>query len=702
MNTNFTIKNFRVFDENGVSVELKPITILTGCNSSGKSSIARAMLLLNSFLSQIRKAIENDEPIELDKYKIDFTTYPNNQLGRYDRIVHEESNSHSITMAYTTYSLMLSKEVEIELVFDSNKNDELNNAYLQSITIKVGEDVFYSSNKNGKFTCNLNTIKDSCCDFLLIEQLAHNYCGLEGAYDLERKISKKNYEAQHDDIITALNDFDNQRKHDVYKYVRTTHAKNSIYSRCKADADIIIWTRENDSFFMIPVIQWLDTLSKEELLSAVQAKLLNNATKLMVTTSEKVVADYIASSFSSFSEYIKQFEKDYFNNVNVHTSHQKSPCVLDPNDLRFITNYFYGQDLIDNSKPVPLEDLDMLQNCPRRLENPKDVFKDKDKFFYVLYELLMLWNDNFTSDNSIFYTKKTEIYGATYFKHMMYTLLTTYATEVMCEVLCPDWSGNMEYVSSTRVDVKRLYSLEINYDFATLLKRYFDKKREFLDYKERVNTTDKHNYKIGSFTNYWIQKFGIGHSLLLSVDKEGLGAQIRLRKKADEDGRLLADEGYGITQLVSILLQIETAILSANGVKVNRYWGLSDLDHYDDRKFQYEINTIVVEEPEIHLHPKYQSILADMFVEACQTYNIHFVIETHSEYIIRKLQLLVSGHVENVKADLSSVSIYYINSNEDKSKQKVKRIGICRDGYLDDLFGEGFYDEATRLSRMLM
>ena len=122
MNTNFTIKNFRVFDENGVSVELKPITILTGCNSSGKSSIARAMLLLNSFLSQIRKAIENDEPIELSKYKIDFTTYPNNQLGRYDRVVHEGSDSHSITMAYTTYSLMLSKEVDVELVFDSNKN----------------------------------------------------------------------------------------------------------------------------------------------------------------------------------------------------------------------------------------------------------------------------------------------------------------------------------------------------------------------------------------------------------------------------------------------------------------------------------------------------------------------------------------------------------------------------------------------------
>ena len=91
-----------------------------------------------------------------------------------------------------------------------------------------------------------------------------------------------------------------------------------------------------------------------------------------------------------------------------------------------------------------------------------------------------------------------------------------------------------------------------------------------------------------------------------------------------------------------------------------------------------------------------------MLVEACQKYNIHFVIETHSEYLIRKLQLLVSGHVEGIIADRSRVSIYYIYSPDEKSKQKVKRIEICADGYLDDTFGEGFYDEATKLSRKLM
>ena len=62
----------------------------------------------------------------------------------------------------------------------------------------------------------------------------------------------------------------------------------------------------------------------------------------------------------------------------------------------------------------------------------------------------------------------------------------------------------------------------------------------------------------------------------------------------------------------------------------------------------------------------------------------------------------MAGHIEGIGIDRSMVSIYYINSEDDKSKQKVKRIEICSDGYLDDSFGEGFYDEATRLSRQLM
>ena len=48
-NTNpiFSLKNFRSFGEEGADFELAPITVLTGCNSSGKSSLVKAILLLS-------------------------------------------------------------------------------------------------------------------------------------------------------------------------------------------------------------------------------------------------------------------------------------------------------------------------------------------------------------------------------------------------------------------------------------------------------------------------------------------------------------------------------------------------------------------------------------------------------------------------------------------------------------------------------
>ena len=55
MKTRYTIKNFRVFDEKGATIDVNPITILTGCNSSGKSSIVKSMVLLNTYIDSIQK-----------------------------------------------------------------------------------------------------------------------------------------------------------------------------------------------------------------------------------------------------------------------------------------------------------------------------------------------------------------------------------------------------------------------------------------------------------------------------------------------------------------------------------------------------------------------------------------------------------------------------------------------------------------------
>ncbi len=723
MKTELNIKNFRVFDEKGVSFEMNPITILTGSNSSGKSSAVKAVFLLNSFLAQIKRAVANGDPIELDKYKLDFTQYPNNLLGRFDKVINGKSHNKSISIGFSVYSLILSKNVYVEFVFSADENDVLNNAYLDSLKISIDDEVFYSSSKSEPSYCNLNILKDELASFLLTEFAIHSYCRVEGTYEIEGGMTEDEYKSSVNSIIEYLRNVDKSRRDDIIRYVRFSNSCKPIIQTEK-ERIVIGKMKEDGIIFSIPLLDKLDDFDKAEVGLFINSRLMNNASDGFKAATNKIMKAYTQSEFDKFSAFFRDFEEKYLNHVicreKSFKTRTKGVRILESDELSLDCSFLILNPFDSDSFEVIWDDNsdDVAPSEEKKAAKKKKDIQNWENLelpFELLYEIVMEWNHIYensmdrkaVNDNL---AEKPYVYADSdmwdptrSIYHVTYNLLTEFAASVVNEAITPEWGGNMSYVSSSRASVNRLYTLDSKDDFSQLLQNYIEKRRIFLNSKDWTSRRPANTeYVPDSFMNSWINKFEIGKSISLVVDKEGLGVQLRLHKTATDEGRLLADEGYGITQLVSILFQIETAILSAKGKKVNRFWGLDALDKYKSDKFHYEINTISIEEPEIHLHPKYQSVLADMLVEACQRYNIHFVVETHSEYLIRKLQLLVSGHVEGVNADRSMVSIYYINSEEDKSKQKVKRIGICSDGYLDDSFGEGFYDEATKLSRQLM
>ena len=118
-----------------------------------------------------------------------------------------------------------------------------------------------------------------------------------------------------------------------------------------------------------------------------------------------------------------------------------------------------------------------------------------------------------------------------------------------------------------------------------------------------------------------------------------------------------------------------------------------------EKEIEFPVSTMTVEEPEIHLHPRFQSLLAEMFVEAYKKYNIHFIIETHSEYLIRKLQVMVAD--KNNSLISNNVSLYYAEKDENGVSTN-RKIEFLEDGRLSDSFGSGFFDEATGLSMDLL
>lgn len=90
----------------------------------------------------------------------------------------------------------------------------------------------------------------------------------------------------------------------------------------------------------------------------------------------------------------------------------------------------------------------------------------------------------------------------------------------------------------------------------------------------------------------------------------------------------LIDVGYGVSQSLPVLIE---SVLAANEKR------------------------ILIQQPEVHLHPKAQAALGTFFVDLAVNDNKEFVIETHSDYIVDRIrQEIASGRIKN-----DSVSILY-------------------------------------------
>lgn len=177
----------------------------------------------------------------------------------------------------------------------------------------------------------------------------------------------------------------------------------------------------------------------------------------------------------------------------------------------------------------------------------------------------------------------------------------------------------------------------------------------------------------------------------------GGGAIVLKLVKNDGTKTYLTDEGFGLAQLISMLINIETAILNARGVKYNNYLHQSELDGLNTLKFYYEQQTIAVEEPEIHLHPAFQSKLADMFASASE-YNIHFIVETHSEYLVRRSQVLVADKKYSNDEELKKQNpfrVFYIDCNN--KDEEIYALDYEITGGFKRQFGPGFFNEAADL-----
>ena len=202
MNTKYTIKNFRVFDEKGVTVDIKPITILTGCNNSGKSSIVKSMVLLDTYIRSLINDYKSFNRIKFREHKLDFTQESTQSLGNFKQVLNRDSENDIISFEYTVHSILLGEDVRVTMSFLTEEKDILNEGYIKELRIcKLNGDVIYLSSRDIPCESDGNLIVENFYRFVRGQYLVDQYREYESKYrDIYQGQTEEEYKTTMKDL----------------------------------------------------------------------------------------------------------------------------------------------------------------------------------------------------------------------------------------------------------------------------------------------------------------------------------------------------------------------------------------------------------------------------------------------------------------------------------------------------------------------
>jgi predicted ATPase len=177
----------------------------------------------------------------------------------------------------------------------------------------------------------------------------------------------------------------------------------------------------------------------------------------------------------------------------------------------------------------------------------------------------------------------------------------------------------------------------------------------------------KHRLTLEQYVARWLQDLGLIHDFRVVPVAEGSRLfEVRVRKSPKSAEVLITDVGFGVSQILPVLV----------------------LCFYVP-----EGSTVILEQPEIHLHPSVQSGLADVFIDAWRKRKVQILVESHSEHLLRRLQRRIAE--ETLCKD--DVGLYFCSVADGESKLDTLEVNLFGNisNWPQDFFGDQFGEIAA-------
>jgi predicted ATPase len=240
--------------------------------------------------------------------------------------------------------------------------------------------------------------------------------------------------------------------------------------------------------------------------------------------------------------------------------------------------------------------------------------------------------------------------------------------------------GSITYLGPLRVDPERVYTWsggtpeDVGWAGEHTVEAILAAGERLYNYRHRGRTR-----RLQQVLAEAMRELGLIASFEVAAIAEGRAErEVRIRIYPRGDEVLITDVGFGISQVLPVLVQSYYAPPGS---------------------------TILLEQPELHLHPSVQKGLADFFITAAFARedgverNTQFVIESHSEHFLRRLQRRIAE--ERLRPD--QVALYFCEASASGSSIRELEVDLFGDitDWPKDFFGDPVDDIAGQAEARL-